>query len=523
MFVFQEMLPIIAHGAEEQIKKDDSKEIQFKQDVRSEKVDKDRGQFPGNKEIPDKNGVAPPKADTEELENTTDQLDSGNTLEKLHGEKETTDKQINDGKGEEKQGENISDTTDQTQDKQSDVSASKEQSNGQKETNTESKPQGVAQIGLLEDTELNVKHLSKAGGEVIQLEYKGRGVLNVDVLSDTYSIFYLPSEIAGRLQKEDVTAFYDVPALSVIVPIIRNKGEFKRNAIHIEGNQVYMDFFNLLAVNLLSSSYFKFTLEIKLSELPPTENGEYEFYSQATSDVVDISVLSGENVATDTLQAPKLPEAPKMDKPVYTTDTVITGTGQANSNIIITTNHNEYEGKVDENGNFAVTIPTQKAGTTISGTIVNDQGYESKKTTVTVLEPPTLAFDHVPDTLPFQSVVIEPGRVTVPRKNPDWTIKVKDTRGEGSKWRLLAEVDKPLTSTDSKRKLTEALVFVDTQQEKHPLTNDPIEVFAAKTGANPITNVRWKSNQGPLIQVEPTDAFAGKYSTSITWTLVDAP
>lgn len=135
--------------------------------------------------------------------------------------------------------------------------------------------------------------------------------------------------------------------------------------------------------------------------MPPTLNDDYVFYGQVTKQIIDLSILTGENVASTTLPAPQIPNAPILH-PVYSTDTVVTGTGDPNTNIILTIGSEEYRGNVNSEGNFTIEIPPQEVGTTIDGVIVNESGYESKKVSVTVLktpEPPTLEQVYSNDTI----------------------------------------------------------------------------------------------------------------------------
>lgn len=465
---------------------------------------------------------------------------------------------------------------------------------------------GLLDVGLLNDTDLSVEHVSNGEKEIIKLNYIGYGVLNLDLLSSTYAIFYLPTEIAAVIETENLSAYYDVPRLEVLGIGPRNQGWFDSEEIIIDGNQVYMNFRNLLSVSLLSRSNFNFTLEIELDNIPPSKNPDYVFYSEATNQLLDLSLLEGEDVARDTLEAPQFPEAPVINEPVYTIDTLVTGTGEANADIILTINDEEYPREIDSEGNFSVEIPSQEAGTLIQAVVVNERGHESEEASVTVVEPPdtippeapvveqiysndsvvngtgeagtrfvlsiggeqyegdideegsfridipkqepgtmittvliddagniseetevivikaTLSFYSVPDTLLFEPVIIDSEPITALRQNPDWMIEVSDTRGEGSKWRMTAHAEQPLTSDES-HTLPNALVFVDEQDNIHDLTNGPVEVFSGETGGDPITSVQWKANKGPLIQVTPTDAYAQEYRTTITWTLTDAP
>lgn len=380
-------------------------------------------------------------------------------------------------------------------------------------------------VGLLTDTSLKVTHTTDINKEIIKLEYKGYGVLDLKLLSSTYSIFNLPPEIAQLVEddKSNIKASYDVPRLGIIVPILRNRGDFKNKDIHIDNNnQIYLNFIEFLSLSLLSRTNYNFTLEIELNELPPRDDGLYVFHSQVTNSLVDLSLLSGENVATAELVAPyPPPNPPKIDEPIYPSDTIVTGTGKPNSEIILTINHEEYRGSTDENGEFTIDIPQQIAGTVVAGVIIDERDVISDIIEV-IIQQGTLTFHKVPETLLFESTSIKSGTVTIPRKNSDWTIQIKDTRGEGSPWQLFAQMEEPLKSEKSQHILENALVFVDSESPSQSLANK-VKVFDGITDLNTITNIQWEPNQGPLLELDPIHALAESYSTNIRWTLMDAP
>ena len=80
---------------------------------------------------------------------------------------------------------------------------------------------------------------------------------------------------------------------------------------------------------------------------------------------------------------------------------------------------------------------------------------------MTVLEA-VLKFHSVPETLAFQTTVISSKPTYIKREDSNWNIRVWDTRGEGSTWRLLAEAKEPLTSVENPiHKLQNALIYID--------------------------------------------------------------
>lgn len=156
------------------------------------------------------------------------------------------------------------------------------------------------------DLQVNLKQDEKPQ---ITLEYTGENLINLGLIKNTYIIFHLPDEIVSEINKNNVEirAFYDVPLIGLIIPIIRNKGEFSEEDIHIVDNQIMMNFTQLLSLNLLSNSYCKFRLELVFKDgLPTSRSGEYVFMSQATNQIINLTLLGSSNVATTTLQAPTL-------------------------------------------------------------------------------------------------------------------------------------------------------------------------------------------------------------------------
>jgi len=461
---------------------------------------------------------------------------------------------------------------------------------------------GLAGVNLLNNTSLEAEQTSLANGmERITLTYSGRGLLNLDLLANSHTIFRLPPEMMDRISPENISATYDVPGL---LGIIRNRGEFSPEQIHLDRslNQVSMDFFNLLSLSILAS--YTFTLSIDLEELPPTESGEYAFLANARSQLVDLSLLSADDLATATLTASTLPGPPVIHEPVYTTDTHVTGTGEPDTTIVIQIDDNAYEdqvnaegnfsvdtegheleagtvirgmiinsegiesdeksvivverppppipddvysndtmvtgsgkpnatvaltihdttyhGDVDERGDFSIGIPAQVPGTVISAVQITEDGYVSETVDVTVIEA-SLSFYHVPESLSFAATVIEPGEVRVPRQNPGWSLQVRDTRGPGSAFRVYAEAEQPLTSVNGSHTLPEALVYVDEYGDSYALDDGFVEVYAGRTEVERMTTIHWSPDQGPMVEVDPGDAYVGAYETTITWTLVDAP
>jgi hypothetical protein len=217
------------------------------------------------------------------------------------------------------------------------------------------------------------------------------------------------------------------------------------------------------------------------------------------------------------------PEPPTIND-VYSNDTLVTGTGEPNTTVhlSIPRENQSYQSIVNENGMYSVTIPEQEPGVVIEVQLIDEAGNESEITETVVIEA-TLSFHQVPELLSFGEPQINGSTVRISREVPNWSIEVIDTRGEGSPFKLMAEANAPLTTSEGEHILPNALVYVDESGDSHSLTNESVEVYNGETGENPITTINWEENQGPLIEVNTSDVYATTYETDITWTLVDAP
>lgn len=377
---------------------------------------------------------------------------------------------------------------------------------------------GLIDVQLLTNSNLNAEY-SFDDKHIITLTYRGYGALDLSLLSNTYAIFNLPPEIMQLIELETTTvsATYDVPMLGILIPILRDDGEFSEEDIEISGNQIYMNFFNLLSLNLLSYTNYDFTLTIELEELPPTSTGEYIFYAESTNQLVDLSIISG-SPASATLTAP--PEAPVINEPIYNNHTIVEGTGLPGTNVELTIGEQIINGVVGENGNFQIAIEEQVPGTMISAVLINEVGMRSQPDTAIVQEA-TISFYHVPEYILFEPTELKPGFHQIPIVSTDGMLSVVDTRGEGSPITIQAHAE-PLFNQTYNHTLPNALIYKDERGETHNLFEESL-VYSGITGEDQITEIMWNENQGTFVEVDPSKAYEGTYESTITWTLVDGP
>ena len=170
------------------------------------------------------------------------------------------------------------------------------------------------------------------------------------------------------------------------------------------------------------------------------------------------------------------------------------------------------------------TFAPYKVGSKITVTVTDGYGAQSEPLELTVAGN-RLSFN-APSTLEFQQVAVKDEQMTIQRTNPDWQIKVINTKeyNPEAPWKLTAQASEPL-KTDDGHTLQNALIFkngsntynieAQTQLIYQQDENDPQE-----------KNVSWTADQGLLLELNPIAqdvAYYKRYTTTIEWTLTDAP
>ena len=301
--------------------------------------------------------------------------------------------------------------------------------------------QGLLGVTVLNNPTLNASlSYNQEGKPIVVLHYRGESLINLKLFSSTYIIFRMPQPIAEIMSEENMRAFYDVPGIGLLGGEIRVKGEFDTDKIQIDDNQVVIRFDQLLSVNL-NYTYYEFELHMELPYIPYTPSGSYTFVSQATKQIIDLSIILGDPLAI---------------------------------------------------GQLAWTG--------------------------------TLQFHQAPETISFETTSIPYAPLYAHRKEDPFSISIQDTRGYGAPWRLEAKLSRPLTSTtDESEMLPDALKFRLKEGMEITLTEETATIFSGTTKENPITELTWQREEGPLIFVKPSEVKVGDYQTEIIWTLVDAP
>lgn len=152
---------------------------------------------------------------------------------------------------------------------------------------------------------------------------------------------------------------------------------------------------------------------------------------------------------------------------------------------------------------------------------VDDSGRTSNVEMVTLQVTGKLVFTSAAQNISFEQAKIA-SQPSLSARNQDWDFRVKDTRGNGSSWRLSATLAEPFTD-DRGNELKDALIFVDEHGQE--TTMEPgiaADVYTNVTQDDQEISIDWEENQGILMKINPY-AYAGNYKGLIRWDLVDAP
>ncbi|UHP10700.1 hypothetical protein LAX80_002630 [Listeria marthii] len=135
-----------------------------------------------------------------------------------------------------------------------------------------------------------------------------------------------------------------------------------------------------------------------------------------------------------------------------------------------------------------------------------------------------LKFNHVPDTISFESIKLNKQK-NIAKRSAGFDLSVLDSRGADSQFSVTAAIKAPLTSTTNPAHiLPEGLIFIDNTGEKKLLSDEPITIFQSQSASEMIVPIDWEDNRGILVEVDAADAYVDEsYETTIEWTLTDAP
>ncbi|HEY4599725.1 MAG TPA: Ig-like domain-containing protein [Cerasibacillus sp.] len=380
----------------------------------------------------------------------------------------------------------------------------------------------AANISLLENQKLTARY---ENGK-LKLTLTGTPILQLGLINKQKFVFKLSDELKFALEhphfKEAAQINYRIPLLLGLLPI---KGTIKGSSLVVDPSlgMVTGEKTSVLNLSLVSSLSAALTIDLDqlgISSLPPQRDRILTFYGLAAKDaLINLEILISEGDSAQ-LETSKFPDAPTVHE-VTDKDTVVTGVGEPKTTATVyTEDGNSYTGKVDEQGHFTVQIPIQQAQSSISVTVTDSFGNESQPATI-VVKGVRLELT-VPETLPFKKTKIQLQEVLIPRQDDYWSVQVKDTRGQGAKWKITAKAPNPLSTKNGLQLNPNALIYRKDSKEYY--LQDGVLIYEGITGENNEMTVTWKKSEGILLKVNPSHALPDQeYSTTIHWTLENTP
>lgn len=385
--------------------------------------------------------------------------------------------------------------------------------------------QREATIGLLQNQEL---HAIYEDG-LLELEITGAPLIGLGLLNTQQFVYRLPPPFEFILQHPHLKNVAKIDFQANLLLGIPITDQILGEDLEVDSllGTITGERFSVLNLSLLSTLHVTLTIDLDslgVDKLPPSSNGLLTFYGLAAKDgLIDLGILISEG-ATAILETDVLdvtPPDPPIVEPVTDVDTVVSGYGEPFAEVTVTTEDDgKYYGVVDSQGRFTVNIPLQKAETKINVTLTDAGNNQSNPTIVVVIGVRLELF--VPEQLVFQKTPIGVHEIIILRENQFFELIVNDTRGVGSKWKVTAKVDEPLSTIDGSTLGIDSLIYINETEEQ--LLKDGVLIYEGITQTESPTSIYWGANEGVLLRLNPLEATPNvKYTTTIYWTLVDAP
>ena len=140
--------------------------------------------------------------------------------------------------------------------------------------------------------------------------------------------------------------------------------------------------------------------------------------------------------------------------------------------------------------------------------------------TIRLLPAGSLILESAPSIIEFQRPVISTNPLLLGRKDNTQSITVTDTRTVSSTWYVYAYITEPLKTSDSKHTLPNSLVFIDSNNTIHTLSQEPTLIYTKSSYETPNTTIiTWESSKGILFKITDPIYANQTYSTKISWVL----
>lgn len=328
------------------------------------------------------------------------------------------------------------------------------------------------------------------------------------------------------------------------IQIFDNKGTDITSTANVEdGNLVYQTQENMIMVGLQTLADKDF-IDIKFKAKIAEGTAGTSITNLVTTDGLNFEGTKIGGTASSTIkqvvEKKKLPEIDMTNQEETTTikDYVIKGTWEDENNPTDTLYYQIDNGtpeilekdannpKPGEMHDWTYTIPAKKFTTgdhTVTVYVVGKDGSQSETDSVLLHLSGALSFKATPPAKAQFSTTKIPNQATFVKRASAWEITIEDTLGKDSQWRLDATLQDEFKDATTNKVLKNGLVFVDEKGNENPLSpGEAAEIATGKVDSEVDFPIKWQDNQGLLMKVD-SGSFAGNYTGTIDWTLIDAP
>ena len=184
-------------------------------------------------------------------------------------------------------------------------------------------------------------------------------------------------------------------------------------------------------------------------------------------------------------------------------------------------NNNISAGSAAKNSSLSISENPASSGRTFENIFTNRNTTEIKRLLISPVVRETTLELLVPEKLTFETTKIGSEEVTIPITDHQWSMRVINTRGSGSKWQVRAKAESPLETRSGHKLGEDALIFK--QGDKVESLKETVLI---REGDEKETTIEWGEGEGIFVHVDPmqTEIRSNmEYSTNIIWEIIDAP
>jgi len=123
---------------------------------------------------------------------------------------------------------------------------------------------------------------------------------------------------------------------------------------------------------------------------------------------------------------------------------------------------------------------------------------------------------NIPENIQFKTTDIRIGETIIPRKDDYWSLSIEDSRLEREPWELVVSAD-PLDAVDTDHRLDHVLVFK--KGDRTDFLSQGSAIVHRETLGSSVREISWGEDEGLLLKMNPIEARATTYTTTLYWTL----